>query len=92
MRRNVYTKPYPTIGKILDEVGYDYDYISYRIMMKDGKRSIFAGCFKTEDKKIIPLDGDNYELDEEVLQSEEWSKPEEGINKGLTVVVDGVWV
>lgn len=87
----VYDKPYPTIGDIIKKVGYDYDYVSYRIMMEDGKESIFAGCFRTENGRIVPLDGDAYGLDEEVLQSEEWSKPEEGIEKGLTVVVDGDW-
>lgn len=78
-----------TIGDLIKDK--DYDYISYRLTMKDKSESFFAGCFKSENGKIIPLDGDVYSLDEEVLRYEEWSKPEEGINKGLTVVVDYDW-
>ena len=82
-------KPYPTIRDLIKDK--DYDYISYRLTMKDKSESFFAGCFKSENGKIIPLDGDVYSLDEEVLRYEEWSKPEEGIYKGLTVVVDYDW-
>lgn len=82
-------KQHTTIGDLIKDK--DYDYISYRLTMKDKSESFFAGCFKSESGKIIPLDGDVYSLDEEVLRYEEWSKPEEGINKGLTVVVDYDW-
>ena len=78
-----------TIGDLIKDK--DYDYISYRLTMKDKSESFFAGCFKSENGKIIPLDGDVYSLDEEVLQYEKWDKPEEGIYKGLTVVVDYDW-
>ena len=36
------------------------------------------------------MDGDTYEEDDTVLEYEEWSKPEENIKSGLTVVVD--WI
>lgn len=57
-----------------------------------GKIKIFTGCFKAENGKIIPLDGDTYSLNEEVIRSEEWNNPEEGILNGFTVVVEGSWV
>lgn len=82
-------KPYPTIGDLIKD--QNYDYVSYRLTMEDKNESIFAGCFKAENGKIIPLDGDVYGLDEEVLRYEEWNKPEEGIYKGLTIVVDCDW-
>lgn len=40
------------------------------------------------DGKIIPLDGDSYYDSEDVIASEEWTMPDEGIEKGLTVVVE----
>ena len=79
-------KQHTTIGNLIKDK--DYDYISYRLTMIDKNKSFFAGCFRSENGKIISLDGDVYSLDEEVLRYEEWSKPEEGIYKGLTVVVD----
>lgn len=82
-------KQHTTIGDLIKNK--DYDYISYRLTMIDKSQSFFAGCFRSENGKIISLDGDVYSLDEEVLRYEEWDKPEEGINKGLTVVVDYDW-
>ena len=90
-----YSKPYPTIGEIV--AGKDYDYVSYRGY--DEKRNYppatgnntdgeFCGCFKVADGKIIPLDGDSYYDSEDVIASEEWTMPDEGIEKGLTVVVE----
>lgn len=35
------------------------------------------------------MDGDIYELNEEVIESEEWTIPEEEIQNGLTIVVIG---
>lgn len=64
----------------------DYDYVSYRIVLPDGEDT-FAGCFRTKKGEIISLDGDIYSADEEVIRYEEWSKPEERIRRGLTVVV-----
>ena len=90
-----YTKPYPTIGDII--TGKNFDYVSYRGY--DEKRDSppatgnnidgeFCGCFKVADGKIIPLDGDSYYDSEDVIASEEWTMPAEGIEKGLTVVVE----
>lgn len=90
-----YSKPYPTIGEII--AGKDYDYVSYRGY--DEKRNYpsatgnntdgeFCGCFKVTDGKIIPLDGDSYYNNEPVIASEEWTMLDEGIEKGLTVVVE----
>lgn len=90
-----YSKPYPTIGEII--AGKDYDYVSYRGY--DEKRNSppatgnntdgeFCGCFKVTDGKIIPLDGDSYYNNEPVIASEEWTMLDEGIEKGLTVVVE----
>lgn len=69
----------------------DYDYVSYRITFPDGE-DIFAGCFRSNSGKIIPLDGDIYSDDEEVFRYEEWELPEEGIKAGLTVTVKGEWM
>ena len=82
-----YSKPYPTIGDLIKNTNYDY--VSYRVTWKD--TDVFAGCFKAEDDRIIPLDDDTYEPEEEVLASEEWSRPEVDVYHGLTVVVEGVW-
>lgn len=90
-----YTKPYPTIGELV--AGKDYDYVSYRGY--DEKRNIppatgnntdgeFCGCFKVVNGKIIPLDGDSYDAEETVIASEEWTMQDEGIEKGLTVIVE----
>lgn len=90
-----YTKPYPTIGEIIE--AKDFDYVSYRGY--DEKRNVppatgnnidgeFCGCFKVANGKIIPLDGDFYGDDETVIASEEWTMPDEGIKKGLTVIVE----
>lgn len=90
-----YSKPYPTIGEIV--AGKDYDYVSYRGY--DEKRNYppatgnntdgeFCGCFKVVDGKIIPLDGDSYDDSEPVIATEEWTMPDEGIEKGLTVICE----
>ena len=90
-----YTKPYPTIGEII--AGKDYEYVSYRGY--DEKRDFppatgnntdgeFCGCFKVVNGEIIPLDGDYYGDDETVIASEEWTMPDEGIETGLTVIVE----
>ena len=71
-----YDKPYPTIGDLIK--GKDYE-----------EHGTFAGYFSAKNGEIIPLDGDIYELNEEVIESEEWTIPEEEIQNGLTIVVIG---
>ena len=78
-----------TIGELIKNK--DYDYVSYRLTLRDGGDT-FAGCFVSKGGEIIPLDGDIYDKDEEVLSYEEWSKPEDGIQNGLTIVVKGEWI
>ena len=73
-----------TIGDLIKNK--DYDYVSYRLTLPNGGDT-FAGCFVSKGGKIIPLDGDIYDKDEEVLSYKEWSSPEDDINNGLTVVV-----
>jgi hypothetical protein len=86
---------------VKDFFNEDYDYVSYRLTDRyfdETKQdidyidsSIFAGCFAIKDGKIIPLDGDVYDEDEEVLYFEKWVYPEEGITNGLTIVVKTEW-
>lgn len=87
-----------TIKDVLDTFDYDFDYVSYRIPLNLAdfqeksellgcENTEFAGCFKTENKKIIPLDCDSYSENEEVVAIEEWSMSEENIKHGLTIVV-----
>lgn len=52
----------------------------------------FAGCFRTKNGIIHPLDGDSYSRDEPVLASEEWDSPEDGISNGLTVIIDAEYL
>lgn len=78
-----------TIGDLIKNK--DYDYVSYRLTLRDG-RDTFAGCFASKGGEIIPLDGDIYDKDEEVLRYEEWSKSEDGIQNGLTIVVKTEWI
>lgn len=82
-------KSYPTIGDLIKNK--DYDYVEYRVTIPsaDGQDDIFAGAFRTESGKIIPLDGGIYDSDKEVIKSEKWSNPEKGIKNGITVIVSG---
>ena len=74
-----------TIGDLIKNK--DYDYVSYRLTLPNGD-DIFAGCFASKGGEIISLDGDTiYDENDEVLNYEEWNKPEEDIQNGLTVVV-----
>ena len=86
MKKNVKT----TIGELIKEK--DYDYVSYRIQFLNETDTLFCGCFKSDNDELIPLDDDCYYKNEEVISYEEWSKPEEGINNGLTIVVEGEWI
>lgn len=90
-----YAKPYPTIGEVI--AGKNYDYVSYRgydekrnspPALPDGSiEGEFCGCFQVVNGKIIPLDDDCYDASELVISSEEWTKPDNGIEKGLTIIV-----
>lgn len=82
-------KSYPTIGDLIKNK--DYDYVEYRVTIPsaDEQKDVFAGAFRTESGKIIPLDGDIYDQNKEVIKSEEWSNPEKGIKNGLTITVNG---
>lgn len=81
-----------TVGDLIRNK--DYDYISWRMIIPglfDGD-SLFFGCTKSENGKLISLDGDTYSEGEEIISWEEWSNPEKGIVNGLTVVTEGeVW-
>ena len=77
-----------TIGDLIKNK--DYDYVSYRLILPDGNDT-FAGCFASKGGEIISLDGDTYSNNEEVLNYEEWSSPEDNVQNGLTVVVKGEW-
>ena len=78
-----------TIGDLIKNK--DYDYVSYRLTLLDGSDT-FAGCFASKGGRIIPLDGDIYDNDEEVISYEEWSSTEDNVQNGLTVVVKGEWI
>lgn len=78
-----------TIGDLIKNK--DYDYVSYRLTLRDGSDT-FAGCFASRSGVIIPLDGDIYDKDEEVLSYKERSKPEDGIQNGLTIIVKVEWI
>ena len=78
-----------TIGDLIKEK--DYDYVSYRLTIP-GCGNIFAGYFASKDGEILYIDGDNiYDKHDEVLSYEEWSKKDNGIEHGLTVIVKGNW-
>lgn len=72
----------------------DYDYISWRVTLPErfGGGDTFAGCARSENGKLIPLDGDIYSEKTEVLEYEEWDNPEENIKNGLTILYDGHWI
>lgn len=92
------------MGKtIKDYMTQDYDYVSYRLTLNTWRdeyrdnedlryeHSTFAGSFAIKDGKLIPLDGDTYDINETVIWSEEWAQPEDNIQKGLTVIVPTDW-
>lgn len=64
----------------------DYDYIEYRMNTPTLDRDdIFIGCARSENGKLISLDGDYYSKHQEIIKYEEWSDEEEKIKNGLTV-------
>lgn len=72
----------------------DYDYISWRLTVPEhlGGGDTFFGATKSVGGTLIPLDGDIYDENEEVLRYEEWSNPDENVVNGLTVVCEGYWL
>lgn len=66
----------------------DYDYIEWRLTVPYGK-DVFSGACRSSGGKLIPLDGDSYSTDEEVIRHEKWAGGE--VKNGLTVVTNGVW-
>lgn len=70
--------------KIKDFFNKDYDYVSYRICA-DKFGPTFAGSFKIQNGRIISLDGDDYNPEEEVMSYEEWSNDK--YQNALTVTV-----
>lgn len=96
-----FKKPYPTIGDIIDESDYDFDYVEYRVPCtmkafeecKEGEEdevTVFCGAFITQNRQILtPVDNDTYERDEKVIAYEKWSQLEKDIYHGLTIVVEG---
>lgn len=79
-----------TIGDIIKDKNYDY--ISFRMIIKLPDNShdedIFIGCAKSENGKLIALDGDTYSENETVLEYEEWQNDEKNIKNGITIIVD----
>lgn len=65
----------------------DYDYIEWRVILpeKAGGGNTFFGCTKSENGNLIPLDGDIYSENTEVVRYEEWSDEIRNIKNGLTI-------
>ena len=78
-----------TIGDLIKDK--DYDYISYRVTAPPGldENDIFFGVCKSENGRLVSLDGDTYDESEEVVSWEEWS--DEDVPRGLTVVCKTEW-
>ena len=81
-----------TVGDLIKNK--DYDYISWRVTLpeKAGGGDTFFGCTESKNGKLFALDGDIYSERTEVLKYREWSKEEDGIKNGLTIVFEGDWV
>lgn len=77
-----------TVGELIKNKNYVY--ISYRITLpqKAGGGDTFAGIARSEDGKLISLDGDTYSMDEKVLSYEEWKHNDMDC---ITIIVDGDW-
>jgi len=81
-----------TVGDLIKDKNYDY--ISWRVTLPEdlGGEDIFFGAAKSENGKLISLDGDSYSECTEIIGYEEWDNPEEGIKNGLTVIYKGEWM
>ena len=81
-----------TVGDLINDK--DYDYISWRVVLPEiiakdlEKNSVWIGACASKDGKLIFFGNDtDYSKYEEVVSYEEWSKLEDGIVNGLTVIV-----
>lgn len=81
-----------TVGDLIKNK--DYDYISWRVTLPEeaGGGDTFFGCTRSENGKLIPLDGDIYSENTEIISYEEWFDEKEGIKNGLTIVYEGKWI
>ena len=81
-----------TIGNLIEKK--DYDYIEWRVTLPErhGGGDELFGCTKSENGKLISLDGDTYSEDTEIISYEEWEDDEKGIKNGLTIVFEGEWM
>ena len=72
----------------------DYDWIGWRYTLPEdlGGGDMFFGVCKSVDGELISLDGDIYDENTEVLSYEEFTNLDEGIEKGVSVVVEGHFV
>lgn len=70
----------------------DYDYIEWRVITPDDSEEVFMGASKSENGKLISLDGDIYYTNTEVVRYEEWQNTKKNIYNGLTVVFEGKWI
>lgn len=70
----------------------DYDYIEWRVTPPPDidEESIFFGACKSENGKLIPLDFDTYDENEEVFTYEQWCTDK--IKRGLTIITVGEWL
>ena len=71
----------------------DYDYIEWRGTSPNNAKGtdVFVGTCKSENGKLISLDGESYSDAEIVIKHEEWTNDEAGIKNGLTVVCETEW-
>ena len=81
-----------TVGDLIKDK--DYDYISWRVTLpeKMGGGDTFIGHTRSENGKLISLDGDIYSEETEILNYKEWSDEEDGIKNGLTIIYEGEWI
>lgn len=79
-----------TVGDLIKNK--DYDYISWRVTLpeKCGGGDTFSGACKSENGELIPLDGDIYSKETEIISYEEWSNEE--VKNGLTIIYKGEWL
>ena len=71
----------------------NYDRVEVFITLPGNKGSAMIGVAKCEDGQLFPLDDDTYDdiEREEVASYQEFINPEKGIQRGLTVTIQGEW-